>query len=142
MSFDPSEDLLSQSESRRPRSNRWLLVAAGGVLLATGFYSSKLVHAAPKPQISAEDTLAIVKIQSKIRAIQDKLTSDTKSLQDKAQAEAAPFFKDGQAIQSRVCKANGFPATCFLDLENQKVMKEAPKPDAKSSVPAEVPAKK
>jgi hypothetical protein len=142
MSKDLSEEFLLKAESHW--LIRWpLLIAAVLLMIVVG--ASWRLLAKPKQQVSAEDALAIVKLQSKIVSIQKKLTEETDALRKKADTEAAPYFKEGQAIQTRVCKANGFGTECYIDIENMTVLAKAPAPTAPAipSTPiGQQPAKK
>jgi hypothetical protein len=110
--------------SKPRRSWPWILAAtlAIGAIIAIG----AKVHAAAKPQISSDDAIAMIRLQQKINIIGKKFQDDSDTLKKKAEAEAAPYFKESNGIQARVCKANHFGPTCYIDLLAQTVAEKEP----------------
>lgn len=119
---------------------RVLYLAVIGPVVISGMAACHL-KGQSKPKFSSDDALAIIRIQQDINRIQAKLTADVDAIKKKANDEAAPFFKEGQDIQSRVCKDNGFGPDCELDPLKQTVKaKPVAKPEAPPTVPP-TPAK-
>ncbi len=116
MSLDPSEEFFNKYGKRPngPRGNRWLIVGAAAVLIAIAFIAGKMTGQ-PKQAISADDALTYINAQVKMNEIGQKFNKDIKPIQDKAEADAAPYRKTLVELQKKVCKANAMSDDCEID---------------------------
>ena len=79
----------------------------------------------PKQAISADDALTYINAQVKMNEIGVEFNKKIKPIQDKAEADAAPYRRTLSEIQKKVCKANAMSDDCEIDALNRTVKAKA-----------------